>query len=184
MNIFYFYIFILAVLCSMWDLSSQPGIEPISPALESQSPNHSTVREVPILVILKLASSARFKLVCVCACMLSLFSRVQLWATLWALACQAPLSMGSSRKEYWWPRSSLGDLPDPGIKSSSLRSLELAVRFFTTSATWEALKSGCTSENMKIQSAFEDSKELTLVGESQCPKGVSYIPFSISLSSS
>ena len=32
---------------------------------------------------------------------LSLLSRVQLFATLWAVAHQAPLSMGFSRKEYW-----------------------------------------------------------------------------------
>ena len=32
------------------------------------------------------------------ACMLSRFSRVQLFATLWTLACQTPLSMGLSRK--------------------------------------------------------------------------------------
>ena len=31
-----------------------------------------------------------------------------------------------------------GDLPDPGIKPTSLMSLELAGGFFTTSATWEA----------------------------------------------
>ena len=32
--------------------------------------------------------------------MLSHFSRVQLFVTLWAIACQAPLSMGFSRQEY------------------------------------------------------------------------------------
>ena len=34
-------------------------------------------------------------------CVLSCFSRVQLFATLWAVAVQAPLSMGFSRQEYW-----------------------------------------------------------------------------------
>ena len=33
--------------------------------------------------------------------MLSCFSHVQLFATLWTVACQAPLSMGFSRQEYW-----------------------------------------------------------------------------------
>ena len=39
-------------------------------------------------------------------------------ATPWAVACQAPLSMGFSRQEYWsgLPFPSPGDLPDPGIK--------------------------------------------------------------------
>ena len=33
--------------------------------------------------------------------LLSRFSRVQLCATLWTAAHQAPLSMGFSRQEYW-----------------------------------------------------------------------------------
>ena len=53
--------------------------------------------------------------------MLSCFSRVQLFVTLWTVARQAPLSMGSSRQEYWSGLSSPppGDLPDPGIKPTS-----------------------------------------------------------------
>ena len=35
------------------------------------------------------------------ACVLSCFSPVQLFATLWTIARQAPLSLGSSRQEYW-----------------------------------------------------------------------------------
>ena len=35
-----------------------------------------------------------------CVCMLSHFSRVRLFVTLWAVALQAPLSMGFSRQEY------------------------------------------------------------------------------------
>ena len=35
------------------------------------------------------------------ACMLSHFSRVQLFETLWTTAHQATLSMGFSRQEYW-----------------------------------------------------------------------------------
>ena len=37
-----------------------------------------------------------------------------------------------------WPLPSPGDLPDPGIESLSPPSPELAGRFFSTSATWEA----------------------------------------------
>ena len=42
--------------------------------------------------------------------------------TLWAVACQATLSMEFSRKEYWsgWPFPSSGNLPDPGIARKSL----------------------------------------------------------------
>ena len=49
--------------------------------------------------------------------MLSRFSRVQLLATLWTVACQAPLSLGFSRQEFWsgLPRPPPGDLPDQGL---------------------------------------------------------------------
>ena len=67
-------------------------------------------------------------------CVLSRFSHVQL------LACQAPLSMGFSRQEYWsgLPCPSPGDLPDPGIEPESLMYPLLAGRFFSTCTTWEA----------------------------------------------
>ena len=39
--------------------------------------------------------------VCVCVCALSRFSCVRPFVTQWTLACQAPLSMGFSRQEYW-----------------------------------------------------------------------------------
>ena len=73
--------------------------------------------------------------------MLSHFSHVQLCATLWTVALQAPLSMGFSRQAYWsgLPRPAPGDLPNPGIEPTSLMSPALAGRFFTTSAIWEAL---------------------------------------------
>ena len=72
-----------------------------------------------------------------CVCMLS---HVQLFKTSQTVTCQAPLSIEFSRQEYWSGLTfpSLGDLPDPGIKSTSLVSPALAGRFFTTSATWEA----------------------------------------------
>ena len=52
---------------------------------------------------------------------LSHFSHIQLFATLWTVALQAPLSMRFSRQEYWngLPFPSPGDLPDPGIKPRS-----------------------------------------------------------------
>ena len=50
------------------------------------------------------------------------FSHVQLFATLWAVAHQAPLSMGFPRQEYWsgLPLPPLGNLPDPGVEPTSL----------------------------------------------------------------
>ena len=48
-------------------------------------------------------------------------SPVRLFAILWTIAHQAPLSMGFSRQEYWsgLPFPSLGDLPNPGIEPGS-----------------------------------------------------------------
>ena len=48
-------------------------------------------------------------------------SCVQLLATPWTVARQAPLSMKSSRQEYWngLPLPSPGDLPEPRIESGS-----------------------------------------------------------------
>ena len=50
-------------------------------------------------------------------CMLSRFSCVLFFATQWTVAHQAPLSLGSSRQEYWsgWPCPPPRELPDPGI---------------------------------------------------------------------
>ena len=47
-----------------------------------------------------------------------LLSHVQLFVTPWAAACQAPLSMGFSKQEYWnWvPFSTPENLLDSGIK--------------------------------------------------------------------
>ena len=48
-------------------------------------------------------------------------SCVQLFATPWTAAHQAPPSMGFSRQEYWsgLPFLSPGDLPNPGIEPGS-----------------------------------------------------------------
>ena len=44
-----------------------------------------------------------------------------LFVTPWTLACQAPLTMGFTRQEYWsgLPFLSPGDVLDPGIKHVS-----------------------------------------------------------------
>ena len=68
------------------------------------------------------------------ACMLSCFSRVRLFVTLWIVARQAPLSMGFSRQGYW------SGLPCPLTQGSNphlLCFLHWQV-IFTTGATWEA----------------------------------------------
>ena len=124
-------------LCPLrWQLDSQPLGHQGSPDISTQSAT------IPFALGMRL---------CVCA----VVSRVQLFATLWTVARQAPLSMGFSKQEYWsgLPFSSLGDLPDPGIKPTSSVSPALAGGFFTTSTTWEAL----LTQETRVQSlTWED----------------------------
>ena len=84
-----------------------------------------------------------YKHIYIYICMLSHLSSVRL--------CQAPLSKGFSRQEYWsWlPCPPPGDLPDPGIKPTSLISRTLAGGFFTTGATWQGQKGKLTSREGK-----------------------------------
>ena len=58
---------------------------------------------------------------CVLTCILSHFSSVWLFATLWTVVHQASLSLGFSRQKYWcWlPCLHLGDLPNPGMQPRS-----------------------------------------------------------------
>ena len=72
-------------------------------------------------------------------CVLSRFSRVRPFVTLWIIALQASLSMGFSRREYWrgLPCPPSEDLPDPGIEPASLPSPAMADGLFT----WETLSS-------------------------------------------
>ena len=77
---------------------------------------------------------------CMHTYVLSRFSHVRLFVTLWTVAHQAPLTMGFSRQEYWsglpWP--SPEDLSDPGIEPMSFMSPVLAGGLFITSTNWEA----------------------------------------------
>ena len=62
--------------------------------------------------------------VCVCVCVYGgglVVKSSPINATLWTVACQAPLSMGFPRQEYWsgLPFPSPGDLRNLGIESWS-----------------------------------------------------------------
>ena len=70
------------------------------------------------------------------------FTHLCLFATPWAVASQASLSMEFSRQEYWrgLPFCTPGNLPDPVIEPMSLVSPALAGGFFNINATLEAHK--------------------------------------------
>ena len=64
---------------------------------------------------------------------LSCFSHVQLFAILRTVACQAPLSIGFSRQEYWsgLPCLPPGDLPNPGLNLFLFHLLHWQAGFLT-----------------------------------------------------
>ena len=75
-------------------------------------------------------------------------NHVQFFVILWTEACQAPLSMGFSRQEYWSGLSCplAGDLPNPGIEPASsvlqtcLVSLPLSQWGNTYNTFWDLTK--------------------------------------------
>ena len=83
------------------------------------------------------------KCVCVraraCGCQhVGALSHVQLFVTPQMVACQAPLSMGFSRQEYWSgvPFPTQRDFPNPAMEPAPLMSPALAGGFFTNCTTW------------------------------------------------
>ena len=77
-------------------------------------------------------------LLCMHVCMLSHFSHIQVFATLWTEACQTPLPMGSSQG-YWWV-AMLYSRESSRLKDRACISYVpvFAGGFYTTSATWKA----------------------------------------------
>ena len=118
-----------------------------TPHSGSVKSNHWTAREVPIRHMFGSISMSPLDS-CLSLHQLTLYistikrvcmlSHVQLFATLWAVAYQAPLPMEHSRQEYWreMPFPLPGGCLDPGSESMSLASCA----FFTTSATIIFLK--------------------------------------------
>ena len=84
-------------------------------------------------------------------------SHVQLFATPWTVAYQAPLSMGFSRQECWsrLPFPSPGDLPDPGIEPRSPTLLA------------DALQSEPPGKPMRYESCLQRIHLLLLVWKCQ-----------------
>ena len=119
--------------CGLWNPSPRSGLEPVSSALEGGIP---TTGPSPKSRVMHFGWTQESRIMwgrTITAHSQS-FSRVWLFVTPWTVALQAPLSMEFSRREYWsgLPFPSPGDLPDPGIKPTSLVSPALADRFFTT----------------------------------------------------
>ena len=65
----------------------------------------------------------------ICTSSVQSLGHIQLFETPWTAACQAALSVGFPRQEYWsgLPFPAPGDLPNPGIESASLSLLHWQV---------------------------------------------------------
>ena len=76
------------------------------------------------------------ELVRISTCALCHFSHICLFAALWTITSQAPLSMRFSRQEYWsgllYPPP--GDIPDPGMEPTSPMSPTFTDGFFLSLA--------------------------------------------------
>ena len=105
-------------------------------------------------------------------CVLSSFSCVRLFSTLWTVVCQAPLSMGFSRQNYQGglPCLPSGDLPYRGI-NPCLRSPALAGRFFTTSATYGKPKRRSNSYLKKKSMSFDRNVTILFLSGTQNSRG-------------
>ena len=89
-----------------------------------------------------------------------LLSSVWLFSTPWAVACQAPLSMGYSRQEYWsgLPFPSPGDLPDPFPHPSlhiNVCSFDFSSEYLSGSLLLNKIKNLCICMKVIILPPFE-----------------------------
>ena len=76
-------------------------ILPLSPSPRVHNSVPYFFISIPSLQVNSFINAIFLDPICMHVCVLSRFSRVQLSATLWTMACQAPLSIGFSRQEYW-----------------------------------------------------------------------------------
>ena len=100
-----------------------------------------------------------------------MLSHVQLFATLWIVACQVPLSMKFSSQEYWsgLPFSSPGDLPKPGIRprspalqADSLPSEPPGLQIMLILGCWEKEAWWLSMDLPQLHKALDKAVEITL----------------------
>ena len=86
--------------------------------------------------------------------------------TPWTVACQAPLSMGFSRQEYWsgLPFPSPGDLPDPGIEPASpaLQADSYQLSYEGSPSSVRSLKKQKSSKKTSTSALLSMPKSLTV----------------------
>ena len=113
---------------------STPSLQHYHQNLDSETQKPTKQVKMPHAYNSYWDSAVFLECVCVCARVLSHFSCVPLFVTLWTIVFQAPLSMGFSRQEYW---SGLLYPPPEGLLDSGIEPVSpavpaLKVDFFTT----------------------------------------------------
>ena len=106
--------------------------------------------------------------------MLSHFSQVWFFVTLWAVACQGPLSMGFSRKNYWsgLPCLAPGGLPNSGIEPASLSLLHWQLGFLPPVPPEKPfLDTNCLlNKGLSLQKKKESSRKTSISALLTTPK--------------
>ena len=131
---FFLFVFFFFGSWGILDLSSLTRDQTPTPFFGTHNLNHWTAKEA-LEIILGFSQKSYEKRVCVLR-----RSVTSDFATIWNVACQAPLSMRFSRQEYW---SGLPFPPPEGLLDLRIKlpispvSPALAGRFFTTCTTWE-----------------------------------------------
>ena len=112
-----------------------------------------------------------------CVLVLSRFSRVSLFATLWIVALQAALSMGFSRQEFWsgLPFPSPGIFPPQGSNLHFLSLLHRQVSFFITSVTLQKINFSTQSPSARVwTSSFLPYDGAWIFKVDPCPEAVGF----------
>ena len=106
-SLFFVIACLLKISSQKYDLSLQNQVSASMTTMNVLPP------EIPYFILYLLSPYCQVKV--------KLLSHVQLFATPWTVAYQAPPSRGFSRQEYWsgLPFPSPEDLPDPGIEPRS-----------------------------------------------------------------
>ena len=149
--------------------------------MNNLSVNHWVVTELQCLLILcdngKIISHGFLKCIsklkrlcgipslCMCKHSVSLVMSDSLQPP-WTVACQAPLSMGRSRQEYWigLPCPPPGDLPNPGIEPGSHASPALQIlHHWATKEIWFTWQVYLISKHLTTSYQHTNIHILTLI---------------------
>ena len=133
-----------------------PSVRPSKCSLSQGEGHPPWVRKGPLSRCFSCKGCCVFTPSIFCAVLCTL-SSIRLFATLWTIAHQAPLSMEFFRQKYCsgLPFSLPGDPPDPGIKLPSPVSPALADGFFTTETLRKPLFGYLHSFNFFFFNLFE-----------------------------